>query len=210
MRVCACVCALLSALGQRQQANQKISRAATEDRQGWGGVGSVFASRGSEKGRNSTSCHTHSPIPCASHCYRGRVATNTGSGPDFFGYGNPTIMNLIQGLPNADQCAKYRRVQFEQSNRMAKGSAAMPTTPSIRGGRVGDHKRRKDPLSPAQDLPSREAMDDAVLGLSPFGTSGMLFGSSGIGSMNLSSPPMMDSRSESDSNDSVLNMHQDL
>ena len=119
-------------------------------------------------------------------------------------------MNLIQGLPNADQCAKYRRVQFEQSNRMAKGSATMPTTPSIRGGRVGDHKRRKDPLSPAQDLPSREAMDDAVLGLSPFGTSGMLFGSSGIGSMNLSSPPMMDSRSESDSNDSVLNMHRDL
>ena len=148
---------------------------------------------------------------CLSLLCRGRVATNTGSGPDFFGYGNPTIMNLIQGLDNADQCSKYKRVHFEQSNRMAKGSVGIPTTSSIRGGRVGDHKKRKDLLSPTQDLPSREAMDDDLLGLSPFSTSGMLFAPSGIGAMNLSSsPPMIDSRSESDSNESVLNMHPDL
>ena len=119
-------------------------------------------------------------------------------------------MNLIQGLANANQCTKYKRVQFEQSNRMAKGSVGMPMTPSVRSGRVGDHKKRRDPLSPAQDLPSREALDDAVLGLSPFSTSEMLFASTGIGAMNLSSPHMIDSRSGSDSNDSVLNMHGDL
>lgn len=118
-------------------------------------------------------------------------------------------MNLIQGLANADQCIKYKRVQFEQSNRMAKGSVGMPT--AVRSGRVSDGKKRKELLSPTQDLPSREAMDDDLLALSPFSTSGMLFSSTGLGAMNLSSsPPMLDSRSESDSNESVLNMHADL
>ena len=31
------------------------------------------------------------------------------SGPDRFGLGDHTVMNLIQGLPNAEKCSKYRR-----------------------------------------------------------------------------------------------------
>jgi len=34
------------------------------------------------------------------------------SGPEYFGYANPTIARLIQQLPNAEKCTKYRRQEY--------------------------------------------------------------------------------------------------
>ena len=48
------------------------------------------------------------------HC-RDRQATNSGSGPEFFGYSNPTILNLLQKLPNAGRCLKYKFIKFDSS-----------------------------------------------------------------------------------------------
>ena len=45
--------------------------------------------------------------------YRGRDASNTGSGPEFFGFSHPTIQYLIQSLPGARKCTKYQWVKFE-------------------------------------------------------------------------------------------------
>ena len=44
---------------------------------------------------------------------RGRDASNTGSGPEFFGFSHPTIQYLIQSLPGARKCIKYQWVKFE-------------------------------------------------------------------------------------------------
>ncbi|XP_066912845.1 transforming growth factor beta regulator 1-like [Clytia hemisphaerica] len=46
---------------------------------------------------------------------RGKETTNTGSGPEFFGFSHPTIQYLIQCLTGADQCEKYVRSAFEFS-----------------------------------------------------------------------------------------------
>lgn len=34
-------------------------------------------------------------------------------GADFFGFGHPTIQNLIQSLPGARRCQRYKGVKFE-------------------------------------------------------------------------------------------------
>ena len=55
-------------------------------------------------------------------CCRDRQATNSGSGPEFFGYSNPTILNLLQKLPNAGRCAKYRFIKFDSPVRLSTKS----------------------------------------------------------------------------------------
>ena len=52
-------------------------------------------------------------IVCVSPPCRDRQATNSGSGPEFFGYSNPTILNILQKLPNAGRCAKYKFIKFD-------------------------------------------------------------------------------------------------
>ena len=47
-------------------------------------------------------------LPC-----RDKQASNAGSGPEFFGFSHPTILNLIQNLPDADKCTKFKRMSFE-------------------------------------------------------------------------------------------------
>lgn len=44
---------------------------------------------------------------------RGKDATNTGSGPEFFGFSHSSIQYLIQCLPGADKCERYNSVKFE-------------------------------------------------------------------------------------------------
>ena len=56
-------------------------------------------------------------------CHRERAATNTGSGPEFFGFSHPTIQNLIQHLPGAEKCSKYQWVDYD-APRVVKGSAS--------------------------------------------------------------------------------------
>ena len=48
---------------------------------------------------------------------RDKQATNSGSGPEFFGYSNPTVLNLLQKMPDAKKCAKYKFVRFAEPSR---------------------------------------------------------------------------------------------
>jgi len=50
---------------------------------------------------------------------RGKEATNTGSGPEFFGFSHPTIQYLIQCLPGAEKCEKYVQQEYEFPQRNA-------------------------------------------------------------------------------------------
>lgn len=44
---------------------------------------------------------------------RGKETTNTGSGPEFFGYSHPTVQYLIQSLADVNKLDKYKWVKFE-------------------------------------------------------------------------------------------------
>lgn len=46
--------------------------------------------------------------------FRDKQATNAGSGPEFFGFSHPTILNLIQNMEDAEMCTKYKRMSFQQ------------------------------------------------------------------------------------------------
>ena len=52
------------------------------------------------------------PVSC-----RDKQATNSGSGPEFFGYSNPTVLNLLQKMPDAKKCPKYKFVRFAEPSR---------------------------------------------------------------------------------------------
>ena len=62
---------------------------------------------------------------CVHPTCRDRQATNSGSGPEFFGYSNPTILNILQKLPNSGRCAKYKFIKFDSP---AAAAAAAKTT----------------------------------------------------------------------------------
>lgn len=57
--------------------------------------------------------------------FRGRDASNTGSGPEFFGFSHPTIQYLIQNLPGARKCSKYQWVKFELPKPQSKQGRAV-------------------------------------------------------------------------------------
>ncbi|KAI9294141.1 hypothetical protein K502DRAFT_278821, partial [Neoconidiobolus thromboides FSU 785] len=38
---------------------------------------------------------------------RSKGATNSASGPDYYGFSHPTIAKMIQDLENADKCSRY-------------------------------------------------------------------------------------------------------
>lgn len=61
---------------------------------------------------------------------RGRDASNTGSGPEFFGFSHPTIQYLIQSLPGARKCSKYQWVKFE-----------LPKPPQNKQGKRSDYTK---------------------------------------------------------------------
>ena len=87
--------------------------------------------------------------------YRDRQATNSGSGPEFFGYSNPTILNLLQKLPNAGQCLKYKFIKFDTSVKptaksRTKRKSAAPGKP--RGGKVEGPQTKKLRLSVSPKL----------------------------------------------------------
>ena len=69
----------------------------------------------------STPSHPHTLTP--PHPHREKQATNSGSGPEFFGYANPTILNLIQSMSAAKQLYKYKPVAFEEATGKGVGGA---------------------------------------------------------------------------------------
>ena len=91
------------------------------------------------RGTSSSSCHAillkainkarygsendvYDLITCSTS---GKDATNTGSGPEFFGYSHPVIVNLLQKLPNVSLCTKYKPMRFQEVSR-ASGSRPSP------------------------------------------------------------------------------------
>lgn len=59
---------------------------------------------------------------------RDKQATNSGSGPEFFGYSNPTILDLLQKIPDSRKCSKYKFVRFaEPQRRPRKGTPGSPS-----------------------------------------------------------------------------------
>eukprot|EP01135_Chromosphaera_perkinsii_P009632 Nk52_evm82s1810 gene=Nk52_evmTU82s1810 len=43
---------------------------------------------------------------------RGKAATNVGSGPEFFGFGHPSIVRILQAMPGAAECSRYIQRKF--------------------------------------------------------------------------------------------------
>ena len=76
-----------------------------------------------------TNTHTHTHTHTS---HRDKQATNSGSGPEFFGYSNPTILNLLQKMPDAKKCSKYKFVRFAEPNTKSRRAAS-----SLMGGRKG-------------------------------------------------------------------------
>ena len=58
---------------------------------------------------------------------RDKQATNSGSGPEFFGYSNPTVLNLLQKMPDAKNCSKYKFVRFAEPQRRSKKTLNSPS-----------------------------------------------------------------------------------
>lgn len=82
--------------------------------------------------------------------YRDRQATNSGSGPEFFGYSNPTILNLLQKLPNAGRCSKYKFIKFDSPVRpTAKSVTKQKGTKQQKGDKVEGPQTKKQKLVPS-------------------------------------------------------------
>ncbi|GJJ69439.1 hypothetical protein EMPS_01785 [Entomortierella parvispora] len=60
----------------------------------------------------ATGAWTHI-VKAANHIRR-RDHSNSASGPDYFGFSNPTIAKMIQDLPNVDKCTGYIMQKFEE------------------------------------------------------------------------------------------------
>lgn len=78
---------------------------------------------------SATACHC--VVLKAVNKARGRDASNTGSGPEFFGFSHPTIQYLIQSLPGARKCTKYQWVKFElpkPQNKQSSGKQSGTST----------------------------------------------------------------------------------
>ena len=40
---------------------------------------------------------------------RQRHSANAISGPEYYGFSNPLVIEMIEGLPDVDKCTNYRR-----------------------------------------------------------------------------------------------------
>lgn len=90
---------------------------------------------------SATACHC--VVLKAVNKARGRDASNTGSGPEFFGFSHPTIQYLIQSLPGARKCTKYQWVKFELPKPQSKQSSGKHSNSST-----------ADPSGVAQGIPT--------------------------------------------------------
>ncbi|KAF9978232.1 hypothetical protein BGZ73_003236 [Actinomortierella ambigua] len=111
----------------------------------------------------ATGAWTH--VVKAANEIRKRDHSNSASGPDYFGFSNPTIAKLIQELPDADKCEHYIMQRFEEGTgrsgstaqaaagekrrlgRAASSSAAggeKEGKEGTEGGKEGDHESSKE------------------------------------------------------------------
>ncbi|PFX33660.1 Transforming growth factor beta regulator 1 [Stylophora pistillata] len=130
---------------------------------------------------SATACHC--VVLKAVNKARGRDASNTGSGPEFFGFSHPTIQYLIQSLPGARKCTKYQWVKFElpkpqskQDPDMGPLTLASTITPLSSPGLCSpspstqleglEHDTEMDPgLNPLMSSPTRSAFPTSLSGM---------------------------------------------
>ncbi|XP_077985586.1 transforming growth factor beta regulator 1-like isoform X2 [Glandiceps talaboti] len=62
---------------------------------------------------SATECHKRLLKAINLSLGRDLLATDQGSGPEFFGFSHPTIQNLIQSCPGARKCTEYKWKKFE-------------------------------------------------------------------------------------------------
>ncbi|KAJ3163155.1 hypothetical protein HDU86_002324 [Geranomyces michiganensis] len=82
----------------------------------------------------------------AANAIRQRDTSNSASGPDYFGISHPTVLALIQELPNVSLCENYVIQEFEEGmGRISKRAVSKPD-------KISDQR-----LPSASPLPSSEA-----------------------------------------------------
>ncbi|KAG0223428.1 hypothetical protein BGW41_005590 [Actinomortierella wolfii] len=83
----------------------------------------------------ATGAWTH--VVKAANEIRKRDHSNSASGPDYFGFSNPTIAKLIQELPDADKCEHYIMQRFEEGTGRSGSTAQAAAGEKRRLGRTG-------------------------------------------------------------------------
>lgn len=82
-----------------------------------GGIGPVFEvwaeDAPEQKYQSSTSTGVWTSVFKAAAAIRGKEASNSASGPDFYGFSNNTIAMLIETLPGVENCLNYQKKNFE-------------------------------------------------------------------------------------------------
>ncbi|KAI8910822.1 F/Y rich C-terminus-domain-containing protein [Gorgonomyces haynaldii] len=58
---------------------------------------------------STTATGAWSPIFKQAHQIRNKEHNYSASGPDYFGFTQPTVLRYVQDLPNADKCSNYKR-----------------------------------------------------------------------------------------------------
>lgn len=66
-----------------------------------------------QKYQSSTSTGVWTSVFKAAAAIRGKDASNSASGPDFYGFSNNTIAMLIETLPGVENCLNYQKKNFE-------------------------------------------------------------------------------------------------
>eukprot|EP00794_Sanderia_malayensis_P010777 gene10777-11930_t len=79
---------------------------------------------------------------------RGKETTNTGSGPEFFGYSHPTVQYLIQSIADVTRLEKYKWVKFELPS---KGPVPFMSTPDTFDLAANANTDSEGPFSESED-----------------------------------------------------------
>lgn len=84
------------------------------------------------------------------------------SGPEYFGFGNPTIAKLIQDLPGADKCEKYVRKTFAGPGDDADGEHHTPTPKKTRAKKEAPAPLPLPPPPAPVDAPADAPVDQIM------------------------------------------------
>ena len=93
--------------------------------------------------------------------HRDKQATNAGSGPEFFGFSHPTIMNLIQAMDGAEKCTKYKKADFQLS--ASRGKQLSSLAKGSRGKKsLGSSKTHSNAFYKSGKLPDSQLGDPSL------------------------------------------------
>jgi hypothetical protein len=84
-----------------------------------------------QKYQSSTSTGVWTAVFKAAAAIRGKEASNSASGPDFYGFSNNTVAMLIETLPGVENCLNYQKKNFEISAAPAPRVRASVSIPKL-------------------------------------------------------------------------------